>query len=91
MTDRSRPLPIARRPEPARAARMAELATLPVFFKLGGKRALVAGGTDAAGWKAELLVAAGAKVDAYSPAPGAALEALARESVETVTLHRRPW
>ncbi|MBV9220062.1 MAG: uroporphyrinogen-III C-methyltransferase [Methylobacteriaceae bacterium] len=91
MTDRSRPIPIARRPEPARATRMAELATLPVFFKLGGKRALVAGGTDAAGWKAELLAAAGAKIDVYAPAPGAALETLVRESVEAVTLHRRPW
>ena len=32
--------------------RMAALATLPVFYKLHGKRALVAGGSEAAAWKA---------------------------------------
>ncbi len=31
------------------------LAKLPVFWALEGKRAIVAGGSDAAAWKAELL------------------------------------
>jgi uroporphyrin-III C-methyltransferase/precorrin-2 dehydrogenase/sirohydrochlorin ferrochelatase len=34
---------------------MARLATLPLFFKLDGKRVVVAGGNEAGGWKAELL------------------------------------
>ncbi len=42
--------------------RMGALATLPVFYKLDGKKVLVAGGSDAAAWKAELLAAAGAHV-----------------------------
>jgi len=42
------------------------LAVLPVFFNLRGKRALVAGGSAAATWKAELLAAAGAAVHVYA-------------------------
>ncbi|CAA9385350.1 MAG: Precorrin-2 oxidase @ Sirohydrochlorin ferrochelatase activity of CysG / Uroporphyrinogen-III methyltransferase [uncultured Rubellimicrobium sp.] len=47
---------------PAAPARVEPLSVLPVFFDLHGKRALVAGGTDPAAWKAELLAAAGAEV-----------------------------
>ena len=46
--------------------RMAALATLPVFYKLHGKKVLVAGGSDAAAWKAELLAVAGAEVHVYA-------------------------
>ncbi|WP_346897346.1 siroheme synthase CysG [uncultured Roseibium sp.] len=45
---------------------MGELACLPVFFQLRGRKVLVAGGTDAAAWKAELLAAAGAEVHVYA-------------------------
>jgi uroporphyrin-III C-methyltransferase / precorrin-2 dehydrogenase / sirohydrochlorin ferrochelatase len=45
------------------------LANLPVFFKLTGRRAAVAGGSEAAAWKAELLAASGADVAVFSPAP----------------------
>ena len=45
------------------------LATLPVFFKLTGRRVVLAGGSEAAAWKAELLAAAGAKVAVFSPSP----------------------
>ena len=41
---------------------MAPLAVLPLFYDLTGRRAVVWGATDAAGWKAELLTAAGANV-----------------------------
>ncbi|MGQ3293236.1 MAG: siroheme synthase, partial [Shinella sp.] len=34
--------------------RMEPLAKLPVFWALEGKRVVVAGGSDAAAWKAEL-------------------------------------
>jgi len=47
---------------------MARLARLPVFLALEGKRALLAGGSAAAAWKAELLSAAGARVDVYAGA-----------------------
>jgi uroporphyrin-III C-methyltransferase/precorrin-2 dehydrogenase/sirohydrochlorin ferrochelatase len=50
----------------ARPARMAPLAKLPVFWALEGKRAIVAGGSDAAAWKAELLAACGAEVHVYA-------------------------
>ncbi|MCO5731672.1 siroheme synthase CysG [Rhizobium sp. SSA_523] len=54
----------ARRAAPAR---MEPLAKLPVFFGLDGKRVVVAGGSDGAAWKAELLVACGARVDLVCP------------------------
>jgi uroporphyrin-III C-methyltransferase / precorrin-2 dehydrogenase / sirohydrochlorin ferrochelatase len=55
-----------RRPEEAPTGRMGALARLPVFLALEGKRALLAGGTPAAVWKAELLSAAGARVEVYA-------------------------
>ncbi|MEP3275826.1 MAG: siroheme synthase CysG [Stappiaceae bacterium] len=39
-----------------------DLAVLPVFYKLAGKKVLLAGGSDAAAWKGQLLAAAGATV-----------------------------
>ena len=45
------------------------LANLPVFFKLTGRRVVVAGGSEAAAWKAELLAASGANVAAFAPFP----------------------
>jgi len=45
---------------------MAALAVLPVFVKLDGRRAVVAGGSEAAAWKAELLAATGAEVHVYA-------------------------
>ncbi|MDQ0393237.1 siroheme synthase CysG [Labrys monachus] len=47
--------------------RIAPLAVLPVFYRLGGKDALVIGATQAAAWKAELLAAAGARVTVIAP------------------------
>src|SRR4051794_1265869 len=49
-----------RHPRATPAARIAPLATLPVFHKLAGRKVLLAGDSDAALWKAELLAAAGA-------------------------------
>src|SRR5262245_9607937 len=75
------PLPtvVERAPRPARPPRMEPLATLPVFFKLEGKCAVVAGGSEAAAWKAELLSAAGASVFVYAPNCCAELAALAAD------------
>jgi uroporphyrin-III C-methyltransferase/precorrin-2 dehydrogenase/sirohydrochlorin ferrochelatase len=72
-------------------ARMAPLARLPLFFKLDGRRAVVAGASPAAAWKAELLAAAGARVDVYAPEPCAALQAVAAAVGGAIAIHRRAW
>lgn len=76
-----------RTPAEAAPPRMEALARLPVFYALAGKRTVVAGGSAAAAWKAELLAAAGASVAVYAAAPGEEIEALAAQA--TVALHRR--
>jgi uroporphyrin-III C-methyltransferase/precorrin-2 dehydrogenase/sirohydrochlorin ferrochelatase len=76
-------------------ARMEPLAKLPVFWALEAKRVVVAGGTDAAAWKAELLAACGAHVDIYADELGEAFEMLLARKPEhpaaRLTLHRRCW
>jgi uroporphyrin-III C-methyltransferase/precorrin-2 dehydrogenase/sirohydrochlorin ferrochelatase len=47
------------------ASRIGELATLPVFFVLEDRRVILAGSSAGALWKAELLQAAGARVDLF--------------------------
>lgn len=59
---------VSRQPSEPAPPRIQPLSVLPVFFDLSGKRAVVAGGTEAAAWKAELLAAAGAKVHVYASA-----------------------
>jgi uroporphyrin-III C-methyltransferase/precorrin-2 dehydrogenase/sirohydrochlorin ferrochelatase len=56
----------SRTPSEAQPPRMETLARLPVFYALTGKRAVIAGGSAAATWKAELLAAAGADVDVFA-------------------------
>jgi uroporphyrin-III C-methyltransferase / precorrin-2 dehydrogenase / sirohydrochlorin ferrochelatase len=73
-------------------ARIAPLSRLPTFFALEGKRAIVAGGSAAASWKAELLSAAGAQVEVFAPEPGADMLALAGAPPNgAVTIRRRNW
>jgi uroporphyrin-III C-methyltransferase / precorrin-2 dehydrogenase / sirohydrochlorin ferrochelatase len=55
-----------RKPAEMPPGRMGALARLPVFLSLAGKRALLAGGNVSAAWKAELLSAAGARVEVYA-------------------------
>lgn len=62
-----------------RRARVQALATLPVFYKLHGKKVVLAGGSDAAAWKAELLAAAGADVHIYAQELEPAFAALIAE------------
>jgi len=83
---------MSRTPAQIRTAGMAPLARLPAFFALDGKRAIVASGGRAATWKAELLAAAAANVDAFAPAPSEDLRALAvSPPAGTVTIHERRW
>lgn len=66
------------------------LASLPVFYKLTGRRCVVVGGSDGAAWKAELLLSAGAVVDVYAAEPCERLVRLV-ESEARARLHRRDW
>jgi len=80
----------ARHPAETRSPRMESLARLPVFLALAGKRAVVAGERPGAAWKAELLSAAGAKVDVFAPDAWAELREFVQESAN-VSLHARAW
>jgi uroporphyrin-III C-methyltransferase/precorrin-2 dehydrogenase/sirohydrochlorin ferrochelatase len=73
------------------SARIAPLARLPVFLKLDGRRAVVAGASAAAAWKAELLAAAGAHVEVYAPDPSAELLMIASGVRGVLNVHARPW
>ncbi|MDQ0511981.1 siroheme synthase CysG [Ancylobacter amanitiformis] len=91
MSDAASLPPPPRKASPA-GSRMAPLARLPVFFALDGRRVVLAGGSEAASWKAELLSAAGAVVDVYSPAPCEDLAALAQHPPGgPVRLIARDW
>ncbi len=85
-------LATTRTPVETKPPRMEALARLPVFLSLRGRRAIVAGGTGAAAWKADLLSAAGANVDVYAEAPSEELLNVAQDSRHgSVTVHRRAW
>ncbi len=90
----------SRTPSETRPPRMEPLARLPVFFGLAGKRAVIAGGTPAAAWKAELLAAAGAKVEVFAPDACEELRAVAAQpphpelssdAVNAMVIHARAW
>ena len=85
--------PVSRKPAEAPPARLAALAKLPVFLDLAGKRAVVAGGSATAAWKAELVAAAGAHVDVYAAEAGPELVDLAARGPAdgTIVLHARSW
>lgn len=83
---------MTRTPSELRSARMGALARLPAFFALRNKRVIVAGGSQAAAWKAELLAAAGARVDVLAPRPGEEMLALAATPPDgAVVVHARCW
>ena len=71
---------------------MGALARLPVFLSLVGKRAVLAGGSPAAAWKAELMSAAGATVDVFAENPSEELVHLAHEPpLGAVAINARRW
>jgi uroporphyrin-III C-methyltransferase / precorrin-2 dehydrogenase / sirohydrochlorin ferrochelatase len=81
---------MSRTPAELRSTRMAPLARLPAFFALADKRVVVAGGTAAAAWKAELLSAAGAKVEVFAAEPSDEMLALvAAPPNGAIILHHR--
>src|ERR1700733_2558435 len=79
-------------PTELKSGRMSPLARLPAFFALAGKRAVVAGGGQAAAWKAELLSAAGATVDVFAPHAVEDMRALATVPPDgAIILYQRAW
>jgi uroporphyrin-III C-methyltransferase/precorrin-2 dehydrogenase/sirohydrochlorin ferrochelatase len=83
---------IVQRDKAAAAPGIAALARLPVFFALEGRRAVVAGGSAAAAWKAELLSAAGAHVEVFAPAASEEMQALAGTPPRgPIAIHQRGW
>ena len=83
---------IPRHPQETRSLRMSALARLPVFFALADKRVVVAGGTAAAAWKAELLSAAGAEVDVFASDISDEMSAIAGNPPRgPVAIHDRAW
>lgn len=83
---------VLRQPVERGSERMNALARLPVFFALAGRRVLVAGGSGAAAWKVELLLAAGAQVAVYTAEVGEEMQAvIAAVPSDRVTVYQRPW
>lgn len=83
-------LPGARTPDTSPPTRLAQLATLPVFFKLAGKRVVLAGGGDPSVWKAELLAATGAELEVFAAEPCERLVELLAQC-PNARLSRRTW
>ncbi len=69
-----------------------DLALLPVFYKLEGKKVVLAGGSDAAAWKGELLAASGAKVHVFAEDLSPEFnKVLLGPRAERFVFHARPW
>jgi uroporphyrin-III C-methyltransferase/precorrin-2 dehydrogenase/sirohydrochlorin ferrochelatase len=83
---------MSRSPHEAPTPRMEALARLPIFLALQGKRAVLVGGSAAAAWKAELLSAAGARVDVYGQNPSEELLAIAAQPPRgPIAVHARAF
>ncbi|MDQ4134961.1 MAG: siroheme synthase CysG [Pseudomonadota bacterium] len=68
------------------------LAVLPVFVRLQGRRAVLAGGNAGAAWKAKLLAAAGATVHVFAPRPSSVMRNAPSEvAAGAVVIHERAW
>jgi uroporphyrin-III C-methyltransferase/precorrin-2 dehydrogenase/sirohydrochlorin ferrochelatase len=86
------PVTKSRIPSDTRSPRMGPLARLPVFYSLGGKRAVLAGGSAAAAWKSELLSAAGANVDVFAADACEEMIQLAAEPpLGAIRINQREW
>ncbi|MEM9582166.1 MAG: NAD(P)-dependent oxidoreductase [Pseudomonadota bacterium] len=79
-----------RRPKPC-FARIEKLCLLPVFHRLTDAKVLLVGGSDAAAWKAELLLAAGARIILVSGQLCAELATLVSKQPSAFDVHDRHW
>jgi uroporphyrin-III C-methyltransferase / precorrin-2 dehydrogenase / sirohydrochlorin ferrochelatase len=88
---------VPRKPEPSPPMRIAPLAALPVFHKLGGRKVVLAGDGEGALWKAELLLATGAQVQVFAPTDASIFDGLVRQATTQVSglgtlhVHARRW
>jgi len=83
---------MSRAPSEIQVSRIGPLSRLPAFFALENKRAIVAGGSEPAAWKAELLSAAGASVAVFAPVRSEEMTALAAAPPRgAIVIHQRPW
>jgi uroporphyrin-III C-methyltransferase/precorrin-2 dehydrogenase/sirohydrochlorin ferrochelatase len=82
---------VTRQPGEAQRPRLSALSTLPVFYTLTGKRVLLAGGSEAAAWKAELLAATGATVEVATPESELSEEMLGLATSGQITLLNGHW
>jgi uroporphyrin-III C-methyltransferase / precorrin-2 dehydrogenase / sirohydrochlorin ferrochelatase len=83
---------VSRKPLETASPRLGLLARLPVFLSLDRKRAVLAGGTPAAAWKAELLSASGAFVDVYADdVCDELLQLAANPPRGAIEINRREW
>ncbi|MEO1151663.1 MAG: siroheme synthase CysG [Pseudomonadota bacterium] len=82
-----------RKPKFSNRPRVNALPVLPVFFKIEDERVLLAGGGDAAVWKAELLLAAGAKLRIITEHVSQDLQAIAANTSNRnpVEVFQRCW
>lgn len=67
------------------------LPVLPIYFKLSGRRALLAGGSLPAVWKAQLLVAAGARLLVCDASPCPEMLDFAQRAGDAAEIAARPW
>jgi uroporphyrin-III C-methyltransferase/precorrin-2 dehydrogenase/sirohydrochlorin ferrochelatase len=81
---------VTRKPDEVSSELMQPLETLPVFFDLNDRRAVVVGGSESAAWKTDLAAAAGARVDVFAPNPSAKLCDIAAARA-SVVVHNRAW
>jgi uroporphyrin-III C-methyltransferase/precorrin-2 dehydrogenase/sirohydrochlorin ferrochelatase len=81
-----------RRPQTARARRIEPLATLPLFHKLEGRKVVLAGDSEGALWKAELLAATGAELHIFAGHGAERFGALAADpQAGRIIVHGRGW
>lgn len=81
-----------RRPQTTSTRRIEALATLPLFHKLGGRKVVLAGDSEGALWKAELLAATGAALHVFAGGGAELFGSLAKQdSAGLITVHPRGW
>ena len=75
------------------AERIGKLSRLPLFLRLKGRRVVLAGGSEAACWKAELLLAAEARIDLYATELDDEWSDLLQrgDGDGQISHHARPW
>jgi uroporphyrin-III C-methyltransferase / precorrin-2 dehydrogenase / sirohydrochlorin ferrochelatase len=84
---------VCKRPAESNPKKMRPLSKLPIFLTLVDRRAVIAGGTAAAAWKAELLASAGAEVHVYAPDLSPEMADLLSHGAASGSLchHARDW